>query len=200
MSRNTVKIILVEPSEIICRGLTAIIDETNVYKIMDKFDSIVNITEKIIALSPDMVIINPTLFTATEKNQWMAFIQRNKSINFVALVYQYIESGSVVFYDGIIDVRDNAGKILGTLKSCCANSRLQVAVDNDENYDLSERELDILTLVAKGKSSKEIAEALNISVYTVNTHRKNITGKTGIKSSAGFTMYAILHNLIDGKM
>ncbi|MBR5720727.1 MAG: helix-turn-helix transcriptional regulator [Bacteroidales bacterium] len=64
-----------------------------------------------------------------------------------------------------------------------------------ESYELSERETSVLILVAKGLSSKEIAENLNISVHTVNTHRKNITHKTGIKSVAGLAVYAMIHNL-----
>ncbi len=61
-----------------------------------------------------------------------------------------------------------------------------------EDYQLSEREQDVLELVAKGLSSKEIAERLNIAVNTVNTHRKSITRKTGIKSVAGLAVYAML--------
>ena len=61
-----------------------------------------------------------------------------------------------------------------------------------EDYSLSEREQDVLELVAQGLSSKEIAEKLNIAVNTVNTHRKSITRKTGIKSVAGLAVYVLL--------
>lgn len=58
-----------------------------------------------------------------------------------------------------------------------------------EDYELSEREQEVLELVAQGLSSKEVAERLKISVNTVNTHRKSITRKTGIKSVAGLAVY-----------
>lgn len=61
-----------------------------------------------------------------------------------------------------------------------------------EDYQLSEREQEVLDLVANGLSSKEIASRLNIAVNTVNTHRKSITRKTGIKSVAGLAVYAKL--------
>lgn len=61
---------------------------------------------------------------------------------------------------------------------------------------LSEREKEVLVLVAKGYMSKEIADMLNISMNTVNTHRKNITAKTGIKSIAGLTVYAMMNKLM----
>ena len=62
---------------------------------------------------------------------------------------------------------------------------------------LTAREKEILVCVAKGMLNKEIADALNISIHTVITHRKNITRKTGIKSIAGLTIYALLNNLIE---
>ena len=61
-----------------------------------------------------------------------------------------------------------------------------------EDYQLSDREQEVLELVAQGLSSKEIAERLKIAVNTVNTHRKSITRKTGIKSVAGLAVYAML--------
>ncbi len=70
--------------------------------------------------------------------------------------------------------------------------------DSDEGREaLSEREKEILVGVAKGLLNKEIADMYNISTYTVITHRKNITRKTGIKSVAGLTVYALLNGLID---
>jgi len=61
-----------------------------------------------------------------------------------------------------------------------------------EDYQLSDREQEVLELVAQGLSSKEISDKLNIAVNTVNTHRKSITRKTGIKSVAGLAVYAML--------
>ena len=61
-----------------------------------------------------------------------------------------------------------------------------------EDYNLSDREMEVLELVAQGLSSKEISARLNIAVNTVNTHRKSITRKTGIKSVAGLAVYAML--------
>lgn len=66
-----------------------------------------------------------------------------------------------------------------------------------EGGELSAREKEILVAVAKGMLNKEIADRYNISIYTVISHRKNITRKTGIKTVAGLTVYALLNNLID---
>ena len=67
----------------------------------------------------------------------------------------------------------------------------------EKGEELSLREKEILVCVAKGMLNKEIADAENISIHTVITHRKNIARKTGIKTVAGLTVYALLNNLID---
>ena len=70
-------------------------------------------------------------------------------------------------------------------------------IPGDKGEELSAREKEILVCVAKGMLNKEIADAENISIHTVITHRKNITRKTGIKTVAGLTVYALLNGLID---
>ena len=61
---------------------------------------------------------------------------------------------------------------------------------------LSNREKEIITQVAKGLTNKEIADKLNISIFTVTTHRKNITQKLGIKTIAGLTVYALMNGFL----
>jgi DNA-binding CsgD family transcriptional regulator len=67
----------------------------------------------------------------------------------------------------------------------------------DESESLSNREIDVLKLVALGYANKEIAEKLFISTHTVMSHRKNMTEKLGIKSISGLTVYAIINDYID---
>jgi len=63
--------------------------------------------------------------------------------------------------------------------------------------ELTRREIEVLQLLTKGYSNKEIADQLFVSTHTVISHRKNISEKTGIKSASGLTMYAILKKIID---
>lgn len=68
---------------------------------------------------------------------------------------------------------------------------------SEEMEELSDREKDILVCLTKGKSSKEIADELCISVNTVTTHRRNISSKLQIHSPAGLVIYAIANKLVD---
>ncbi|WP_461633722.1 response regulator transcription factor [Labilibaculum euxinus] len=67
---------------------------------------------------------------------------------------------------------------------------------NHDSCTLSDREIDVLKAVALGYSNKEIADQLFISINTVITHRKNITGKLGIKTISGLTVYALMNHII----
>lgn len=76
------------------------------------------------------------------------------------------------------------------------NSHTNISSDCASSPILSEREKDIIGLIAKGKSNKEIADNLCISVHTVTTHRRNISSKLDIHSGAGLAIYAIIHNIV----
>ena len=69
--------------------------------------------------------------------------------------------------------------------------------EDEETSKLSEREKDIVRLVAKGLTNKEIADKLFLSIHTVTTHRKNISAKLGIRTISGLTTYAILNGLVN---
>lgn len=79
------------------------------------------------------------------------------------------------------------------------NTNIADHLHNKKSNMISEREKNILQMVAKGCTNKEIADKLFISLHTVITHRKNITRKLGIKTVSGLTVYAILNNIIELK-
>ena len=62
---------------------------------------------------------------------------------------------------------------------------------------LSDREIEVMSLIVQGYINKEIADKLNISLSTVITHRKNIMDKLGLRSVSALTIYAVTHNYVD---
>lgn len=70
-----------------------------------------------------------------------------------------------------------------------------VAVNSSAFASLSNREREVLQMIAEGKSTKEIATALFVSVKTIETHRQQIMNKLNIHSIAGLTKYAIREGL-----
>lgn len=70
-------------------------------------------------------------------------------------------------------------------------------IEKDKLEVLSEREKDIIICVAKGMNNKEIADYLYLSVHTVTTHRRNISNKLQIHTTAGLIIYAIANKLVN---
>ncbi len=65
------------------------------------------------------------------------------------------------------------------------------------NIPLSAREIEVIKLIALEYSNPEIAEKLFISIRTVDTHRRNLLEKLGVKNTAGLVKYAIKKGLVD---
>jgi len=183
------RLLIVEPSELIIMGLKSILDGQIRFKILEPEVNADKLEERLLAARPDIVVINPTLLHNTS----VAKLRSEHSVAMVALVYQYVEHDLLKQYDSVVDIRDSRAVIIETLAQ---------AVPSDDksgknNYELTKRETAVLVQLAQGKTNKEIADSLNVSIHTVITHRKNITHKTGIKSVAGLTVYAMLNNLVD---
>lgn len=190
-------VLIVEPSEIIYYGLRCILEETGSYNVLSPMSDATLLDEKLPSVRPDLLIVNPTLLSATPKQQLSSWMSLRPQMPVVALVYQYVDEALMGLFKYRLDIRRTRSEIASLLKSVVDDyAENEEPAESTESYELSDRETDVLVLVAKGLSSKEIADKLNISVHTVNSHRKNITHKTGIKSVAGLAVYAMIHNLM----
>lgn len=184
--------LIVEPSEIVRTGLQRILTDDGSFSFLAPLSDAVNLEERVKALSPDLLIVNPTLLVPPVRSQLAAIQQLQPNMAIAALVYQYLDQDVLQLFRVSIDIREKRNRIAQLLKT--EVDRVS-SLDDDENYELSIREREVLVLVAQGLSSKQIADKLNISIHTVNSHRKNVTRKTGIRSVAGLAVYATLHNM-----
>jgi len=87
------------------------------------------------------------------------------------------------------------GQILETIQDANLDVEDIDDVFSCEAVIISKRECEIITLIAEGFTNQQIAEKLFLSSHTVNTHRKNIMAKLGVKNTAGIVMYAVKTNL-----
>lgn len=88
------------------------------------------------------------------------------------------------------------GQILETIQEANLNVDDIEDVFSCEAVLISKRECEIITLIAEGNTNQQIADKLFLSGHTVNTHRKNIMAKLGVRNTAGIVMYAVKTNLI----
>lgn len=186
------RILLVEPSAIVGKGLLAMLQSQTRFAVADVVSDADNVESLIEAHRPDVLIINPDLGPDLKK------IRNVGKVAVVALVYSHVPQSVLRHYDAIIDIDASETEVVSVIDSVTTVSE----GDGDSQGDgegLTKREVSVLVLVAEGFMNKEIADKLNVSVHTVISHRKNITRKTGIKSVAGLTIYAMVNNLIDSK-
>ena len=89
------------------------------------------------------------------------------------------------------------GQILETIKmESIEVENIEFEPLSCEPISLSERELEIICLIAEGHTNNQVAEKLFLSSHTVTTHRKNIMAKLGVNNTAGIVMYAVKANLV----
>ena len=188
------KILLVEKSPIVAQGLTALLNEGASFEVAAVADSLDRIAERLIVVKPDLIVLNPQLVDYSKRHSFRSLFQDSPQVPIVALVYSYFDQQWLRSFNGIIEITDDRKHIESVLNEVAQADNGHS--ESPELYELSEREREVLVEVANGLSNKEIATKLHISVHTVITHRKNIVKKTGIKSVAGLTVYAMLNNLM----
>ncbi len=186
-------IAVVEPSSIIFEGLSNVLyrglPAIGLYRLGD-------IHELELVLNRhrlNIVIINP-LYIQSDKKHFLSLRQSKAGLQWIGLVYSFFDKDLLGLFDNTIQITDSPEVIISKLRS--TKKPDHQFPEEDKTEPLSERELDVLGQLARGLSNKEIADKLNISIHTVISHRKNITHKTGIRSQAGLTIFAISNKII----
>lgn len=191
---RTIRVVVAEPSAMVGAGLRAVLDDAGGFLTVGLITDSLLLDERLRILDADIAVINPSMIDLRTSRNLRTAVPALQEIKVVALVYGIFEDETLRQYDAVIKVVDSPSAIVNRLRRL-VESNGEHAVDG--GYDLTEREREILVSVAQGLTNKEIADKHSISIHTVISHRKNITRKTGIKSVAGLTVYALLNNMID---
>ncbi len=119
-----------------------------------------------------------------------------EEVKIIALEVGRLDRYAQAQYDAVISIVDELETISEKIHSLIVDE--DASPDGDKDKDLlSQREKEIVALVVKGMTNKEIADTLFLSVHTVITHRRNIARKLEIHSATGLTIYAIVNKLVD---
>ena len=194
--RETIKrILIIEPSVIVAEGLRHIVDNLAEYTVTGILQDLGEDMETTLDdYDADLLVVDPAIFDTRTRSGGKDLIKNWINVPVIALITNAMDASLISAYDGAIYLIDKSDEIEQKLS---ATMRSNPSDQRGDGEELSAREKEILVCVAKGLLNKEIADHFNISIYTVITHRKNITRKTGIKTVAGLTVYALLNNLID---
>lgn len=192
---NRKKVTLIVPSDIIAKGVGSVLSESGLFSVQENLVDFSRMSEaRLRNLDPDVVIVDPAVFDFRSRKECRLLIAESCDASVLAVEVEAVNDDILKQFDGSISLYDDAAGIVRKVQAALDARQPEAAGEGNE---LSSREKEILVCVAQGMLNKEIADKFSLSIYTVITHRKNITRKTGIKTVAGLTVYAILNNLID---
>ncbi len=213
-----IRTLLADRSELALVGLQAILSPVQRIQLVGDARDAGQMHTMLVELKPDVVMIDHTaegfgaaaLRDAVRHHPHTRFIAITHTPSHMALmsalragVSSYIKKdcGREEIIDAVLHTGDGqkffCGKILKAIQAASLD------VDNlyHEALDcapvtVSEREAQIISLIAEGNSYTRIAERLCLSAHTVTTHRKNIMQKLGVNNTAGLVLYAVKNGLI----
>ena len=182
-------IVIAIPSYIIKRGISAIVKDIEESELVF-IDEINELNQFLETMKVTCVLIDQVLLKNKEERD-LFFQLKNKATYIVIANDTHCIPGQKKF-DHILTREGNKEEIISILSEVLKKSDEEV----EFSQLISERETEVLKLVALGYTNQQIADKLFISKHTVISHRKNITSKLGIKTVSGLTVYAVLNNLI----
>ena len=186
------RILIVVPSAIAAKGLEQVFNDLGEFEVCAILRDISG--QELRSMAPDVVLVDPCIYDYASRSGVKTRIAEYSDAAVIAFAASPMDEDQQRQFDGVIGLMDTPPAIIKKVRAALED---RTEAPKAEGEELSQREKEILICVAKGMLNKEIADLYNISIYTVITHRKNITRKTGIKTVAGLTVYALLNNLID---
>lgn len=184
------RVAIVERSEIIGEGLRQVLEGSATTSVVGIYSSTESIETLVSSGGIDIVVMSVALGYQLETSSIQG------AVPIIGLQCFAAEEATIRRFSSIVSIYAPTEELIKAIGEACEQPQEH---NYTESHELSERERDVLVLVARGLTNKEIASELNISPHTVMSHRKNIVHKTGIRSVAGLTVYAVLNKLIDSE-
>lgn len=198
---------LVDDHDIVMDGIASIVSEAPNLQVVGKASSVDMAKELLSQLSPDLVLTDISLGESTGLELTKYIIAKNPSIKVIVLTMhdsvQHISSllGAGAMGYLLKNVRQNElflaiqqvmeGKqYIQQSIAVRYTKSLNAQQEAAKQSQLSPREIEIIRLIAKEYTTSQISKELFLSEHTVETHRKNIIRKTGVKSIVGLMNYA----------
>jgi DNA-binding NarL/FixJ family response regulator len=183
-------VLVIHSSEIVLKGLSEILKGSLADEMikLHRADEAINYPD----LKGDIIVIATTSDLGKSASFLEQVFLNAASLRFISFTNELAQA-----YSEITISLDDSPSLICYKVNEVFNS--VVSGEAEPDSELTRREIEVLQLITRGLSNKEIADQLYVSTHTVISHRKNISEKTGIKSASGLTMYAILKKIVDVK-
>ncbi len=213
-AKEKIRVLVVDDHPVVRKGLQACLARQDRLKIVGEAADGDEALKKALALSPDVVLMDVSMPRRDGLAVTQALRKDAPHIKVLILsvhnkrdfIFRIIEAGA----HGYVSKEASPEELLRAIESVhegetffspeVAQAALNQLVNNGGKKEpfaqLTNREREVLVLIAEGQSNKEIANKLGIGVRTIETHRERIMRRLNIHSVAGLTKFAIANGLV----
>ena len=205
-----IKVLIVDDHPMVAEGIQSILESYDDISVVGTRNSARAAIDDLEALNPDVILMDLNMpnmggLTATEillerrPGTRILVLSMHDSPEYISSAMDHGAMGYILKDVPTDEIKLAIDMVMSGKQYLCTGARGSLAPAKDSTREaLTGREQTILLQLAQGRSNKEVALALDISVRTVETHRKNIKRKLGISSTAGLTRYAMEHGVLQG--
>ncbi|MGR3502857.1 response regulator transcription factor [Pseudaestuariivita sp.] len=203
------RVVIVDDHPMVAEGIEAILESYDDITVLASLSDARSIVDQIDTLAPDVVLLDLNMpgmsgLAATElllekrPETHVLILSMHDSPEYISTAMSHGAKGYVLKDVPTDEIHRAITQVMAGETYLCTGAKGSLTPSPGAAGALTGREQTILLQLAQGKSNKEVANALDISVRTVETHRKNIKRKLGISSTAGLTRYALEHGVLQG--
>ena len=209
---RTIKIYLVDDHKLLRESLQLLLARTDDFQVIVQSDNGMNLEDIFLQEVPDVVLMDITMPMRDGYETAKALKKQYPKLKIIFLtMHKTEETLSKAFNsgcDGYV-LKENAFEELAAAIRKVMNGEVYVSdvltpmmlngflADERSGHDLSDRELEIMKLLAEGYNNREIADMLGIAVKTVEVHRSNIMKKQNFKNITELVRYAVRNHIIE---
>ena len=210
-----VKVIIADDHEVVRTGIRTTLNNTN-FEIVGEATNGEEAIKTVENNTADIIIMDVSMPVMTGIEATKIIVEKHPSTKVLALTMfneeQYIRQMLKAGAYGYILKNSGQTEILKALKNIADEKHYfskeatdvimsdmmneKVKKVSSQTVSLTDREIDVLKLIAKEHTNQEIADQLFISIRTVDAHRRNLLQKIGARNAAGLAIYALNHNLL----
>jgi DNA-binding NarL/FixJ family response regulator len=208
------RILIADDHEIVRQGIRAIIESHAGWEVCAEAMDGQETVEKVDQCNPDMVALDIGMPNLNGLDAARQILREHPKMKILFLtVYDTDQAAKTAMQMGAkgLILKSDAGKeLIGAIETIQRNSLYfsrkmsHAGLGSDlrgsrrslEKDTLTPRESEVIKLLAEGKSTKDVAALLGLSVKTAETHRSNIMGKLGLHSVSELVLYAVRNNIV----
>lgn len=209
-SQRPTRVLIVDDHPMVAEGIEAILENYDDIQIVGTCNAARDAIAALPRLDPDVVLMDLNMpemggLAATEiileerPETRILVLSMHDSPEYIASALNHGALGYILKDVPTDEIKKAIDAVMSGERYLCTGAQGSLEPKGGNAREaLTGREQTILLRLAQGKSNKEVARELDISVRTVETHRKNIKRKLGISSTAGLTRYALEHGVLQG--